>query len=316
MSRRILWSDDPDYLNLDSTKKLELEEKFGSKYDSTKLLPISFVIICKNAERTIKRCLHSIVSKIEQIDEVIVVDTGSTDNTKSLVKDFSPSVKLFQHPWCDNFAESRNAAINYCRHEWIFFIDADEWLESNVVAIRQAILTVRNFNKTLCIAPLIKNNNGTAVIGLPRIFSKSIQARYFGYVHEELRYSDLNPVSTLCLSTIVLQHDGYDDQVVDIKQKLKRNCSLMIKNLQAEPHYVRWQYFEARDSYLVSGSELREIFIDKLKKIILDSSSSLKDQGYKRRAFADLFFIFTDSLDLANLSWLVEKSSDQKIGIP
>jgi len=85
---------------------------------------ISTYIITKDSENYIENTLKSIK---DISDEIIVVDTGSTDNTINISKKYN--CKIFNYKWNDDFSEVRNYAISKCTKDWILSIDSDETLE-------------------------------------------------------------------------------------------------------------------------------------------------------------------------------------------
>lgn len=84
---------------------------------------ISLCLITKNEAGNIERCLRSVVGAV---DEIIVVDTGSTDATPELARQYGAQV--YTVPWRDNFSEARNASLALAGGDWILFLDADEEL--------------------------------------------------------------------------------------------------------------------------------------------------------------------------------------------
>lgn len=94
-------------------------------------MPISAVIICKNEEANIERCLKSLA----WADEVIVYDSGSTDNTISIAQKMG--AKVHQGPWL-GFGSTKREATNRADHDWIFSVDADEEVPEN---LKQEILS-------------------------------------------------------------------------------------------------------------------------------------------------------------------------------
>lgn len=84
---------------------------------------LSICIITKNEEHNIERCLNS-VSSIA--DEIIIVDTGSTDKTKELAKKYN--AKVYDFKWADDFSKARNESLKYAKSDWILILDADEEL--------------------------------------------------------------------------------------------------------------------------------------------------------------------------------------------
>ncbi|MFR9069355.1 MAG: glycosyltransferase family 2 protein, partial [Paraclostridium sp.] len=82
---------------------------------------LSICMIVKNEEKNIGRCLDSIK---EISDEIIIVDTGSTDRTIEICKSYF--AKIIQYKWNNDFSEARNISIDYATKDYILFLDADE----------------------------------------------------------------------------------------------------------------------------------------------------------------------------------------------
>ena len=82
---------------------------------------ISLCMIVKNEEDTIARCLSSIASFV---DEIIIVDTGSTDKTKEIVGEFTD--KIYDFVWCDDFGKARNFSFSKASGKYVMWLDADD----------------------------------------------------------------------------------------------------------------------------------------------------------------------------------------------
>jgi tetratricopeptide (TPR) repeat protein len=96
---------------------------------------ITFSIIVKNEEKNLPKCLDSIK---ELVDEIVVLDTGSTDNTVVIAKYYGAKVHYFE--WCNDFAIARNEALQYLTGDWVLVLDADEVLTPEIIPfIREAI---------------------------------------------------------------------------------------------------------------------------------------------------------------------------------
>jgi glycosyltransferase involved in cell wall biosynthesis len=89
-------------------------------------IKISACTITKNEEKNIAR---SIESYKNYVDEIIIVDTGSTDNTVEIAK--SLGAKVIEFKWINDFAAAKNCALDVAKGDWILFLDADEWIKDN-----------------------------------------------------------------------------------------------------------------------------------------------------------------------------------------
>ena len=97
---------------------------------------LSVCLIVKNEEAFLERCLSSIEGVA---DEIIVVDTGSSDRTEEIARGFTSLV--YQFEWCDDFSKARNEAIKYATKDWVLFLDADETIASRDLASLKEALT-------------------------------------------------------------------------------------------------------------------------------------------------------------------------------
>src|SRR3990167_8792325 len=86
-----------------------------------KMSTISLCMITKNEEKWLEQCLNSVK---EIVDEIIIVDTGSTDKTKEIAKKFN--AKFFDFKWIGDFSAARNESLNHATKDWILVLDADE----------------------------------------------------------------------------------------------------------------------------------------------------------------------------------------------
>ena len=84
--------------------------------------------IVKNEEKNLSRCLNSVK---EVVDEIILVDTGSTDTTKEIGENFG--AKIYDYVWDSNFSNARNFALSKSTGNWILYLDADEYLSKDCI---------------------------------------------------------------------------------------------------------------------------------------------------------------------------------------
>src|SRR3989344_5073579 len=98
---------------------------------------ISLCMITKNEEQFLEQCLNSVQ---ELVDEIIIVDTGSTDKTKEIAAKFTD--KIFDFKWGDVFSKARNESLKQATKDWILVLDADEQLDQD--GIREVKKSVLN----------------------------------------------------------------------------------------------------------------------------------------------------------------------------
>jgi tetratricopeptide (TPR) repeat protein len=98
-------------------------------------MDLSLCMIVKNEEASLPQALSSVK---EVVDEMIILDTGSTDRTAEIAKEFGASVYHFE--WCNDFSAARNEALKYVQGQWVLVLDADEVLTPKIVPeMKQAI---------------------------------------------------------------------------------------------------------------------------------------------------------------------------------
>ncbi|MES1023047.1 tetratricopeptide repeat protein [Gloeocapsa sp. BRSZ] len=98
-------------------------------------MQLSLCMIVKNEEQTLAQCLRSVQGVV---DEIVVLDTGSSDRTPDVAQEFGAKVYTFE--WCNDFAKARNESLKYVRTDWVLVLDADEVLVPEIVpSLKQAI---------------------------------------------------------------------------------------------------------------------------------------------------------------------------------
>lgn len=102
---------------------------------------IALVVIARNEERCIERCLRSAAP---YVDDMLVLDTGSTDRTAEIARQCGARVATFN--WIDDFAAARNAALDAVNARWRLVLDADEWLDDSAAALRELSRRLRGLS--------------------------------------------------------------------------------------------------------------------------------------------------------------------------
>lgn len=162
---------------------------------------ISVCMIVKNEEKTLAKCLNSLAGIP---DEIIIVDTGSTDKTKKIAGDYTD--KIFDFTWVDDFAAARNFSLEKATCEYVYVADADEMLDAeNLARFRQLKQAMLPEVEVVEMAYFHKNEHTTTsnfeVEYRPKLFRRLRAFRYIDPLHEVLR---TDPV--VYRSNIVVNH--------------------------------------------------------------------------------------------------------------
>ncbi len=200
---------------------------------------VALVMIARNESARIVRALASVSSCV---DELVVLDTGSTDATVALARSAGARVGHFE--WCEDFAAARNAALTLADADWNVVVDADEWIAEAGIELLQLRHTKPDFVGTLRIDSHFDTPIGvsTSPSWLPRVLPHGV--RYAGHVHEQPRHK--LPVRRL---GTVLAHDGYRSDA--LKAKAGRNADLLARALAQTPDdaYLHYQIGKDHDVY-------------------------------------------------------------------
>lgn len=195
---------------------------------------VSACLIVKNEENNIEDCLKSLINSV---DEIIIVDTGSDDNTKQIVQKYTQNIYDFK--WVDDFSKARNYSLSKATSDFILIIDADERL-LNGGDLRNFLSTQNeNFGGWLVNLDSSKNNNGYIskyTTQLLRLFRNKKEFYFEGAIHEQILHSITNSNYRIGNSDIRLEHIGYDLDEQSMKKKQERNLNLLIKQVNESPN--------------------------------------------------------------------------------
>lgn len=197
-------------------------------------IDIGVAIIAKNSVQHIARALHSVRTLARQI---VVVDTGSEDNTPEIA--VSCGAEVHFHKWQDSFSEARNYALRVMRTEWILQLDADEELLSDGLATVSEVTsnagiggaTVRIINEL--------DDDTQSEHSFTRLYRNHPVIRYSGAIHEQIAPSVLDAGFTIGNTQLVIRHYGY---AYGTAARAERNIALLKKELAVAPNDVWLQY--------------------------------------------------------------------------
>lgn len=259
--------------------------------EKTFSLGVSMIVF--NEERCIRRAVQSVLGIIDQL---VIVDTGSTDRTIPIIEEISCDNKtktkiiLLKQKWTDSFSNARNLSLDYIDTDWCLTMDADETLEKKTniylfLSVFGEILKKYDIF-SVCIVDTIKKNESY----VPRLFLVSGNIRYVGHVHEELRV-DNTPTKSLS-APIFLNHDGYSEKIIHAKNKYIRNMRLITKDLQNESKNHRWSFYKIRDQI---GSINQSNIIEQINELLYKGDQlrelDIRNSSYDLPLLNMLFFL-------------------------
>lgn len=190
---------------------------------------VALTVIARDEAVRIGRLLASVSP---WVDAMLVLDTGSVDDTVAVARHHGARVEHFT--WCDDFAAARNASLDFAAADWHVVLDADEWLIDGGEVLRGLRDTAPDF-----VGVIRRTDRDGAGNVVQQWISRVLPGhlRYAGRVHEQ-------PVHTLPLRRLALHagHDGYDDAATATKRG--RNRRLLQADLAEHPDdaYLWYQF--------------------------------------------------------------------------
>lgn len=206
-------------------------------------MKISACIITKNESLIIENCLQSIKNII---DEIIVLDTGSTDNTPEICLRYG---KVYFDIWEDDFAKARNKAISYITGDWILFIDSDEIItketQEKFVLFRERLLQAQDYD-IFCFKNVNPTNpNFLHTYFKATIFKNNVGIKFVKKVHEHPGHNN-KKLNIIQCEDMVIHHFGTISNT-----KAERDIPILLESIEKDPLYDYYYLRHLGDSYYI-----------------------------------------------------------------
>lgn len=253
---------------------------------------LSLVMIVKNEMKYLSRCLNSVK---DIVDEIVIVDTGSTDRTKEIAVEHG--AKVFDYTWDHHFANARNFALRQATGDWNMVLDADEYIpDQNKEPIRSFIENYHAIGRLKIVSRFIdRGEEKSSFAYMSRLFPRGVY--YSGAIHEQIS-SDL-PHYRL---PITVNHDGY---LLVSEEKAKRNISLLLEQYQldSENPYIIYQL--AKEYKRSDDSNMAEKFFNKAYNMLSGT------EGYFPVFIIDYIYTLMEIGHLATCHQVIQKNESR-----
>ena len=198
-------------------------------------MKLTVSMIVKNEESCLEKCLES----VKDADEIVIIDTGSTDKTIEIAKKYTDKIYSGkEYLWRDNFAFSRNQSLEKCTGDWVYIIDADEYIEPNGIKKIRNFITKGTNNKAYMVKHYdasSKNFSHNSV----RLFKRTPTVKWNGAIH--------NYLNVISADILNLKHYvGYSEAH---KKDPNRALRILKKQVSNNPDCTREKFYLAREYY-------------------------------------------------------------------
>ncbi len=207
---------------------------------------ISLAVMVKDDALRLKRCLDSIR---DAVDEIVVLDTGSQDNSVEVAR--LAGARVLQSDWPGSFGEAFNTLLDEIKTDWTLRLDSDEWFELEPKEpLQEAIAGNQNYGYKLQMRDILPIG-GYREFSIFRLWRSHPKLRYRGAIHENIPkepIAEAYPGMKLGDLSLWMWHDGYSQ---GNKDKSLRNLELLEKELEQNPNQP---YYEAMRALMYSGA--------------------------------------------------------------
>ncbi len=202
---------------------------------------LSIVMMVKNEEKHLDKTLYSLQNLMNDINsELIILDTGSSDNTVNISKKYTD--KVYFTNWNNNFSDMRNKSISYAKGDWILILDADEqiikydklinFFNSNLYKeYNSASIEIKNI--------FSEDEEKFDIFSIARLFKNTKEFMYSGYIHEQPNYK-----LPLYNDILTVKHYGYLYEDEELRtNKNDRNLKILKDEIKKNPKdkYINYQ---------------------------------------------------------------------------
>jgi len=269
---------------------------------------LTLSMIVKNEEKHLRECLDSVKGIV---DEIVLVDTGSTDKTLNIAQEYG--AKIFHFNWINDFAAARNYSLVHSKGDWILYLDADERITKNSINELKKITFTKKKAAFFCLVSSIDEvNDRPSLMSYVRLFPNDKKISFEGAVHEQIEPSLRRNHFEIHNSGIEILHVGYNLDKERLNLKAKRNLEILLH--EYKKHHTSYYAFQLGQTYGILNE--KDIAINYFKIAILDNS--LKRE-YKSTAYRYISVHFAEKLlwdnALENILLSIQNDAEQPLAL-
>ncbi|WP_297712213.1 glycosyltransferase [Clostridium sp.] len=244
---------------------------------------LSIVMMIKNEEKNLDRTLSALNPLITAVNsEIIILDTGSTDNSINIAKKYTD--KVYFEEWNNDFAEMRNKSIGYANGDWILILDADEELIEcgKLIKFFTTDLCEKYNTATIDLKSIFsEDKKAFNITSIPRLFKKYEEFKYVGSIHEQPLWKE--PIYN---GIAFFDHYGYLFVDEELRQKKsKRNKEILLKEIKKNKNDPYLNYQLGKEYIISKNYEEALLFLEKSNDI------------YKKKNM-EVIYVINDLADL------------------
>lgn len=250
--------------------------------------PIRFsgCLIVRDNTRTIRACLESLRP---WVDELVVADTGSKDDTPRIAAELG--ARVFHFTWCDDFSAARNESVRHARGEWVFWMDSDDVIdEANGKALRELAYGPHPANvfgyvvRVHCTGPDPTDTDDVTVVDHVKLFRNRPELRFEHRIHEQIIPAIRRAGGEVAWTDLFVVHAGYDHTPEGQLKKKERDLRILHRELTELPDHP-FTLFNLGMTYADVGEPSRAVgyLEDSLRHSALGDS-------HRRKAYSLLAF--------------------------
>ena len=200
---------------------------------------LSLCMIARDSARTLGACLNSIRP---WVDEIVVVDTGSLDETPQIARHFG--ARVFEFAWCDDFSAARNESLKHARGEWLFWMDSDDTIDENNGRRLHELSHSTHAAKILgyvmqvhCPGPCAHGEADCTVVDHVKLFRNLPTLRFDFRIHEQVLPAIRELGGEVAWTDIHVVHSGSDQSPAGRQRKHARDLRILHLELDERPDH-------------------------------------------------------------------------------